>query len=152
MSWVMDAYSCAASVNYYWSPRAAAPTAANGCCPTRTTRALPHCSARSPPYLPLRALCSKQLEGEAEVSKLEALQWVHVLLSRDARLLSQQRQALLLALCEALGAASGVRCAATAVFLAAGRGAGLGGAAAWVAAIPHLTRTPDPPSHRSCGD
>ena len=51
--------------------------------------------------------CSKQLEGETEVSKLEALQWVHALLSRDARLLQEQRQLLLLALCDALGAASG---------------------------------------------
>lgn len=32
---------------------------------------------------------------------------MHVLLSRDGRLLQQQRAALLLALCEALGAASG---------------------------------------------
>lgn len=55
----------------------------------------------------LLGLCSKQLEGETEVSKLEALQWVHVLLSRDARLLQEQRQLLLLALCDALGAASG---------------------------------------------
>jgi len=53
---------------------------------------------------------SKQLEGETEVSKLEALQWVHVLLSRDARLLQEQRQLLLLALCDALGAASGGCC------------------------------------------
>ncbi|PRW60313.1 VAC14-like protein isoform X1 [Chlorella sorokiniana] len=54
----------------------------------------------------LLAAVSKQLEGETEVSKLEALQWVHVLLSRDARLLQEQRQLLLLALCDALGAAS----------------------------------------------
>ena len=65
----------------------------------------------TPPSLP----CSKQLEGEAEVSKLEALQWVHVLLSRDGRLLEQQRAALLLALCEALGAASGAPAALAAV-------------------------------------
>lgn len=51
--------------------------------------------------------CSQQLEGEAEVSKLEALQWVNVLLSRDARLLREQRQLLLVALTDALGAASG---------------------------------------------
>lgn len=51
--------------------------------------------------------CSKQLEGEGEVSKLEALQWVHALLARDADLLRDQRRLLLLALCDALGAASG---------------------------------------------
>lgn len=60
-----------------------------------------------PPFPVLRSARSKQLEGETEVSKLEALQWVHVLLSRDARLLQEQRQLLLLALCDALGAASG---------------------------------------------
>ncbi|EFN60046.1 hypothetical protein CHLNCDRAFT_133275 [Chlorella variabilis] len=54
----------------------------------------------------LLATVSKQLEGEAEVSKLEALQWVHALLSRDARLLEDQQQLLLAALCDALAAAS----------------------------------------------
>ena len=56
--------------------------------------------------------CSKQLEGETEVSKMEALQWVAALVARDARLMVQQqaapRQQLLLGtLCEALSAASG---------------------------------------------
>ncbi|KAL4443824.1 hypothetical protein ABPG75_011561 [Micractinium tetrahymenae] len=54
----------------------------------------------------LLAAVSKQLEGEAEVSKLEALQWVNVLLSHDARLLQEQQQLLLAALCDALSAAS----------------------------------------------
>ena len=63
-----------------------------------------------PPLAYYLLIHSKQLEGETEVSKLEALQWVHVLLSRDARLLQEQRQLLLLALCDALGAASGGCC------------------------------------------
>ncbi|KAL4855248.1 hypothetical protein ACK3TF_004229 [Chlorella vulgaris] len=54
----------------------------------------------------LLATVSKQLEGDAEVSKLEALQWVNALLSRDARLLQDQQQLLLAALCDALSAAS----------------------------------------------
>lgn len=57
----------------------------------------------------LAAPCSKQLEGEAEVGKLEALQWVNALLSQDARLLQEQQALLLAALCDALSAASGVR-------------------------------------------
>lgn len=75
------------------------------CCMHMRWRALPAPTAPTPPVL--RTARSKQLEGETEVSKLEALQWVHVLLSRDARLLQEQRQLLLLALCDALGAASG---------------------------------------------
>ena len=48
------------------------------------------------------------------MSKLEALRWVNALLSRDARLLQEQRQLLLVALCEALGAASGAHAGAAA--------------------------------------
>jgi hypothetical protein len=51
--------------------------------------------------------CSQQLEGEAEVAKLEALQWVNALLGRDARLVQEQQQLLLATLCDALSAASG---------------------------------------------
>ncbi|KAL4449453.1 hypothetical protein ABPG77_007097 [Micractinium sp. CCAP 211/92] len=74
---------------------------------------------RGPPGLPgpgsfgalpdsqaLLAVVSKQLEGEAEVGKLEALQWVNALLSQDARLLREQEALLLAALCDALSAAS----------------------------------------------
>lgn len=75
------------------------------------------------PAAPSAALCSKQLEGEAEVGKLEALQWVNALLSQDARLLREQEALLLAALCDALSAASG-----TAVRVR-GAGVGVGG---WV--------------------
>ena len=47
------------------------------------------------------------MEGEAEISKIESLQWVNALLARDARLLQEQQQLLLAALCDALSAASG---------------------------------------------
>ena len=40
---------------------------------------------------------------------MESLQWVNALLTRDARLLQEQQQLLLAALCDALSAASGAR-------------------------------------------
>ena len=95
---------------------------------------------------------SKQLEGEAEVSKLEALQWVHALLSRDARLLEDQQQLLLAALCDALAAASGAprrcrvpRCASPRSS-SAGLAAFLGAAAGLRPSrrLLHLEACPDP--------
>ena len=41
------------------------------------------------------------------MGKLEALQWVHALLARDARLIQEQQELLLAALCDALLATSG---------------------------------------------